>query len=1162
LRRHLAIIVGLLALACGIASAQTAGEINGTITDPSGASVPNVPVTATNSETNVARSTTTNTSGLYSFPDLVPGTYQVKVAAQGFDTQIKTNIGLQVQQVARVDFALAVGQSTQTIEVSATGELLATEGATVGTVIEEQRITDLPLNGRSFFSLVALTPAVTIGFGAPAQASGREGGSRAALTMSLAGSRATWSNYTLDGISNTDVDFNLYILLPSIDAIQEFKVQSGVYPAEFGREAGQVNVSTKPGTNTYHGTLFEFLRNDFFDARPYDFVGNHPAKAAFRQNQYGGTLSGPVRIPKIINGKNRLFFMSNYEGYKSRTTTVSTATTMPAAMIAGNFSVDPVTKIGVATALQDPLTRAIVNGQWTSTPFAGNIIPGSRLDKNSLLLATKFYPLPNLTQATTGFPLNNYTYNVPVPVNKNQVTERIDFNESAGSQWFGRYSWTNESNTNFTPGITVDGNTLFTRASEWEASNTRILSPTKVNEFRFGYNSLYNVVTQQLANKENVDAEIGVPVPITDPNSWGVPNISLGDNLSSFGNPTASPFTINDKIYQFIDNFSWVVGKHALRFGGEYRYNQFPQVGNEFPRGQFFFGNGGLFTAVDSSTNTTTGSVTQTGGYNGADFLLGNVARADFAVALASADFSNGEWAAYIDDTWKVKPHLTISAGLRWEVEQPLLDSSGKEVNAQLNQALPYTANVANPALHPVLVRAGTGGFYDDLNFRYVGNTSACGTPIAYAGCVTPPVLTARDGRLGARLTKTDYNNFAPRLGLAWSPTDKWSVRAGFGIFFSQESKNSIFDLSRGLGGRATILPTVYAQPTTTYSNFINAASLPVNASAGLIWGIAPNLATTYSLNYLLNIQRTLSKGTTLEVGYNGIQDRKLALLTDQDFPILGNSANILRFPYPEFTGIQYLSTDGVGKYNNLTAKLSQRVGKNLTTLFSYTWSKALDDSSAIRGSGNEFAPENPHCRSCDYGYSTFNIPQRFVASILYTLPFGKGQTFLNHGGVLDRVVGGWQFSTIATIQDGMPVDTTGWDSGGTQFNPSSNRLNCVAGVDPYLPNPTPNFYLNPAAFTNPLVGTLGNCARNSLRGPHQVNVDFSTIKDFHVTERQSLQLRVEMFNAPNHVELGNPNANWGNSNPAPAAPATTFGQDRSTAASMRQIQFALKYKF
>jgi hypothetical protein len=1147
MRRLLPVI--LLCLTAGIGFAQTSGEITGEVKDQSGAVAPNAPVTATNTATNVARATVTNSSGIYSFPDLVPGTYQVKVAVTGFDTMVKTNIELQVQQTARVDFTLAVGQATQTIEVSATGDLLATEGATVGTVIEEKRITELPLNGRSFFSLVALSPAVTTSFGAPAQAAGRQGGSRSALTISLAGSRATWSNYTLDGITNTDVDFNLYILLPSVDALQEFKVQSGVYPAEFGRESGQVNVSTKPGGNSYHGTGFDFLRNNVLDARPYDFLAStrtatnpSPANAPFRQNQYGGTLSGPIQIPKIFNGKNRLFFMSNYEGFKSRTASTQTATTMTARMRAGDFSIDPANGIGVAAVLQDPLTRTLQpSGQYTSTPFSGNIVPPSRIDKNTVFLMNRFTPLPNINQQTTGLPLNNYQYTISVPVNKDQVTERIDFNERASSQWFGRYSWTDESSPNFSSGLTPDqNNTLFTRASQWVLANTRILSATKVNEARFGYNSIYNIVTQALANKEDVDAEIGVPVKITDPNSWGVPNISLNNNLSGFGNPTAQPFTINDKYYQGVDNFSWIIGKHSLRMGGEYRYNEFPQVGNEFPRGQFFFN--GNYTQINSATNA------QSGGYAGADWLLGNSTRVDIAVALAQADFRGSEWAGYIDDTWKVLPHLTISAGLRWEVAQPLLDKLGKEVSVQLNQSLPFTANVqTNP---PVLVRAGSGNFYDGLEFRYVPNQ---------AGAL--PVLTARDGRLGDRLINTDYNNFAPRLGIAYSPNDKWSVRTGFGVFFNQESKNSIFDNSRGLGGRASVIPsTLYTQPQIGYTNFLNASQLPVNVVAGLIWGTSPNLATAYTMTYLLNVQRVLSKGATLELGYGGSQSRKLELLTNQDAPIPGNGPAITRFPYPQFSGIQYLSGDGIGNYNSFTAKLNERLGQNLTGLVSYTWSKGLDDQSAIRGTGNEFAPENSHCRSCDYGPSTFNIPQRFVTSLLYTLPMGKGQQFLNHGGIADRIVGGWQVSTIATMQSGSPQDTTGWDSAGTNFNPSSNRLNCT-GQNPTLDSTSHDFYLNLAAFANPLVGTYGNCGRNNFRGPRRVNFDFSMIKDFHVTERQALQFRMEMFNAPNHVELGSPNSSWGNSNPAPAAPSASFGQDHS-AATMRQIQFALKYNF
>jgi hypothetical protein len=1124
----------LAATLCLPMFAQTSGEITGDVRDQSGAAIPNVPVTATNSATNVSRATSTNDAGIYSFPNLIPGIYQVKVAAPGFEPFVKTNIQLQVQQTARVDFNLSLGQASQTIDVSASGQLLTTENATVGTVIEEKRITELPLNGRSFFSLVALSPGVTFGFTPAAQATNRQGGTRSTLTMSLSGSRATWNNYTLDGVVNTDINFNLYVMMPSVDALQEFKVQSGIYPAEFGREAGQVNVSTKPGTNAYHGTAFDFLRNDALDAKPYDFVNTHPAKSPFRQNQYGFTLGGPVRIPKIFNGKDRLFFMSNYEGFKSRTTRVTLATTMTAAMRHGDFSAVP-------TQLQDPLTRSGTVPNITFGPFPGNQIPPSRFDKNSVYLMSKFYPLPNLSQSASALPNNNYQYLAKTPIDKDQVTERIDFNENTNSQWFGRYSWTDEST--ISPGLTTDGSVLYTRASQWVLSNTRIFSSTKVNEARFGYNSLFNVIGQQLAGIEDVDKAIGIPLKITDPNSWGIPNIGLTNNLTSFGNATSSPFSIDNKTFQFVDNFTWIMGKHSLRIGGEYRYNKFPQLGNEFPRGQFQFN--GSFSANPNTLG---------GGYSGADFLLGNFFRADIAVALAQGDFRNSEWAGYVDDTWKVLPHLTITAGLRWEVAQPLLDVSGHAVNFQLRQPLPSYGNEPDRNKHPVYVRTGSGEFYEGLDFRYTG--------AAAGGALASAVQVARDGRLGNRLVSTDYNNFAPRLGIAYSPSDKWSIRTGFGIFFSQESKNSIFDLNRGLGGRTGVTPDQRAKPIYDYTNFLNLASLPAPVTTSLTWGVDPNLRTTYSMNYLLNIQRTLGSGSTLEIGYNGSLSRKLGLLSNQNAPVPGITPFGARAPYPEWLGIQYLLGDGVGNYNGLTAKLSQRLGSNLTTLFSYTWSKSLDDASAIRGPGNEFAPQDMRCRSCDYGYSTFNVPHRFVASVLYALPFGKGKKFLDRGGVLNQVIGGWQLSTIATIQSGIPLDTTSWDSAGTSFVPASTRLNCTAGVNPVLPNPTADAYLNPAAFSNSIAGQYGNCARNHLLSPRQVNFDFSTIKDFRIMEGQTLQFRMEMFNAPNHVQWGTPNGNWGNQNAAPAGPASSFGQIRSTVTSMRQIQFALKYNF
>jgi len=268
----LLLVFGLSFATVAIASAQTGGQIAGEVRDSSGATVPNASITVTNAATNAARSTLANTSGLYSFPDLTPGMYNVKVVMAGFDTVIKSNVELQVQQVVRVDFTLTVGQATQSIEVSANAALLATENATVGTVIDGARIAQMPLNGRNYLSLVALSPNVTTGFVPAAQAAGRLGGSRGSLTIAVTGGRSTWENYTLDGITNTDIDFNTYILQPSVDALQEFKVQSGIYPAEFGRELGQVNAATKSGANEYHGSAWEFLRNDKLDAVPYDFA--------------------------------------------------------------------------------------------------------------------------------------------------------------------------------------------------------------------------------------------------------------------------------------------------------------------------------------------------------------------------------------------------------------------------------------------------------------------------------------------------------------------------------------------------------------------------------------------------------------------------------------------------------------------------------------------------------------------------------------------------------------------------------------------------------------------------------------------------------------------------------------------------------------------------
>ncbi len=1132
-----------LTLPIGIASAQTFGEINGEVTDQTGAVAANANVTATHTATNTTRTTRTNEVGLYSFPALNPGAYQVKVEVPGFQTAVRSNIELQVQQTARVDFALSLGQTSQTVEISANAVMLTTESAAVGTVIEQKSIVELPLNGRDFLQLVALSPSVSYGFAAPNQASRRQGGSRASENISIAGMRGTWNNYTLDGISNTDPNFNLYIQLPSVDALQEFKVQSGIYPAEFGREAGQINVSTKSGTNGFHGTIYEFLRNSVVDAKPYDFEGTSPAKSPFRWNQYGFTVSGPVDIPKVFHGKDRLFFMSNFEGFKSRRTDTGIYKTAPDSWRHGDFS-------AMVAPLYDPKTRV---GN-TATPFQGNMIDSSRFDPISVKLMSEFWPLPNTDILTVDPNFRTpqkmtYQQAQKTTIDKNQFNQRIDFNQGSNSQWFGRFSWTDEFSVQ--PGLPLSGLTLGTSSKQFMLSNTRVLSPTKVNEFRFGYTKLFNNSTQELAGKRNVVKELGLPFSTPDQQSWGIPSIggtTFNLGLSQFGNDSNGPFTLNDKIIQVLDNFSWVHGKHALRFGGEYRWDVYNNSGNQFARAQFTFG--GQYTANPA---------TLSGGNSAADLLLGNISRTDLAIGLAAGDFKANTLAMFVDDTYKIAPKLTLTIGMRWEAVQPWKDSLQNEVNYQFKIPLPSAVNV-DPSLHPVLVRTGSGDFYDGVSFRYNG------------------VQVARDGRLGDRLINTDWNLFAPRFGIAYSPSSNWSIRTGFGIFYSQESANSRFDLNRGLSGRASQVPNLQAVPTVSYANFYNSAILPVKLTPGLTWGVSPDIGTPYSMMYLFNIQRQFGSGTTLEVGYNGVASRHLQNQNNGAGLLPGITAAATRAPYPEFAaGIELTEGGGRASYNGLGVKLNQRFKSGLTTLISYTWSKALDDGSAIRGNSvngtnsGDMYPENPRCRRCEKGPSAFNTPARLVASVLYELPVGKGKSFLNRGGMVNQVVGGWQVSGIFTTQSGRPLyPYAGWDAAGQVITGNLNRLNST-GADRYLPSDQQSAkqWFNLNAFSNVTAGQFGNMARNSLIGPGVWTLDFSAIKNFAITERQSLQFRLETFNTMNHVALGSPLTNWGGSSPTPSA---DFGRIRDTtlngifvrgtAYDMRQLQFALKYIF
>src|ERR1035437_1925082 len=420
------IVLLLFAASSALLFGQTSGDITGSVVDTSGGAIVGATVTVTNTQTNFKRVTTTNSAGAYSFPSLQPGRYEARVEFAGFGSETRTNIELQVQQVARIDFTLKAGAVSESVVVNAGAPLLESENATVGTVIENKSVVDLPLNGRNFLSLVALSPNVSSGFSSATipnsgGASVRQGGDRAMIALSVAGQRREYNEYTIDGVTNTDVNYNLYVFLPSIDAIEEFKVQTGIYPAEFGRGIGQINVSTKSGTNQYHGTMYDFLQKNKVDASPYAFTSNAPAINPFKWNQYGFSLGGPIQIPKVFDGKNRLFFFSSYEGFRLRQQVQNIYSTVPAAMRTGNFS-----QLLPNTVMTDPQNR---NAAGVKAPYPGNIIPKNEITSQALLLL-QFDPLPNVPGATLS---NNYLGVYSSPSNKDQFTQCVDFAESKSS---------------------------------------------------------------------------------------------------------------------------------------------------------------------------------------------------------------------------------------------------------------------------------------------------------------------------------------------------------------------------------------------------------------------------------------------------------------------------------------------------------------------------------------------------------------------------------------------------------------------------------------------------------------------------------------------------------------------------------------------------------
>jgi hypothetical protein len=1105
------------------------GSIVGTVTDASGAAVANTKVQVTNTATNISKQITTNDSGNYTVPYLRPGTYRVTVEAAGFDKSVVDNVSLVVAQERRVDVVMKVGAVTTQVEVSAGALALDTESAAVAQVVSRTQVQELPLNGRNFLNLLFITAGAVQTVGEQGQM--RQGAGNA---ISINGARPESNNYTLDGLANTDTALNTPAVILSQDAIQEFKVQSETYSAEFGFSANQVNLVSRSGGNDLHGSVFYFGRNDALDATtivPNPLPGQaQPVKAELRQNQFGFVASGPAYIPKLYDGRNKTFWLVNYEGWRIRNGTNIGATVPSLTELNGDFSslnLPAYGTPGCTTNLSKNLPCMPVDPQ-TGLPFPGNKIPSARFSKLAqVALAAKIFANPT-NCATTG--LCSLAVRTTLPNNTNQQTYKIDQElRRYGSVGF-RYTKANYSNENAGTTSVPDGLNIFTQDStSWAISHTISLGQRNINTFRFG--RLEATAIQGGTPTSDADiAALGFAGIFTTLPSYGkgFPTISFQSLSGSAGSPGNNPTFSDIPMWQFSDSLSMIRGKHTITVGFDYRnWVQKRNLSSNF-LGSYGFNNTLVLQNSTNSSCTTPSGLCGTGNAV-ADFLLGYYSGAstfqpgpfsDPKIAGNLNQFHFLYVAPYVQDDWKVSNKLTLNLGLRWDYRNVPYEQQDKMFWID-RQNTAGGLCFADKALSTNGIAPAGNGFY-----RY------CGRRNPADGSKSP---------------------FAPRIGFAFRPFggSKTVIRGGYGIYWDSSETREIDDsgdlypfVTRTNLSPATQAPSVAPKLTDNLYPALSAPA-PVTVAAQGAQFIAVIISETprnpYVQQWSLSVQRDLGWNTTLELNYVGNKGTHLLDRSNVNQPIpvsnpafCNNPANLnsgdcpanSRKPYSHFSGTITLDSlwQGYSNYNAANVTLNHH-GRDLAFLTVYTWAKSLDDKSAAAGIGatNGFSGHlNDRNPAQDYGRSDFDVNHRFVNSVIYQLPFGRGKSHLSDASrVMDLAVGGWQLSAVTTFQKGFPFSPHTNDPFFllTAFNA---RPNIVAGC-----NPNSGFqkssteWFNTTCFSQPLAGSFGNAGRNILRGPGINNWDITLAKTFNFTERVGLQLRVETFNTFNHTQFG-----------------------------------------
>jgi hypothetical protein len=1069
-------------------SQEVTAAINGTVTDPSGAAVANAKVTVKDLDRGTTPSTTTNDGGFYTFPRLPIGSYEVRVENPGFQASVQSPVQLQLNQIARIDFQLKVGNVSETVEVTSAAPVLQTQATQLGTIIDSRAVTTMPLATRNYVQLTLLSPGAVHPNPSSFQNGQATGGSGRPF---INGNREQTNNFILDGIDNNQVSDNNVGYAPSPDAIQEFNLITNNASAEFGNfMGGIVSTSIKAGGNQFHGNIFEFFRNDKLNANQWQNNLTGAKKPIVRWNNFGGTIGGPIK-------RNKLFFFADYQAERLVVPSITNFSVLTPLERTGNFS---------------QLTTATIRNPQTGTPYANNTIPTSQLSKAALnIVNSSYYPLP-INNALT----NNQTSLNNTPTTADQGDARIDWSASDKDRVFGRYSQSaldfpttrsqpllyNAFNTNPTKSGVVD----------W----TRTVSPTFVNDVRFGVN--YVLINNGTADTTlpDLNAQFGIP---------GIPSPRLaamnfsGSNLTNFGT-SAGYQLFADTVIQYGDTAIWSKGAHNLKMG----FTGYRQRVNTF-----YSGNNGL-NGIFAYSNRFSGRAES-------DFLLG-------LPTSVGTGTSGGTWGqranifgAYVQDDWHVSHDLTLNLGIRYELHTPWVEVKDRQTNFGLLSGAVETPGQNGNSRALYNTYNGIGNWQPRVGFAY----SPGGGKTVVRGAYT----------LSTYLEGTGTN-----LRLTINPP-----------FSSEHTADYSASVLPGSTLDQGYVPVSGGAACTPALLLANAPSCVKNLNVRL-WD--PNVMPAISNQWNFSVQRQLSNTNTVQLSYVGQRTTHLMVATPYLQRQLLSNGTVIASPYlsgnpglaSQIGQISGTSSSGNQSYNALQAVFQKRLSQGLQFQANYTWSKCMSDSIGYYGSSGQAATqsayvENLYNRKAEWGPCFYDVTHILSGYVTYDLPFGRNRHFgKNMNKVVDGVVGGWQVNALTSLHGGFPITiNAASDASGTLSRGA--RANCLAPATVFGErNATAALgggyqWFDPSVYAQPSAGTFGNCGVGTVRGPGLHTVDFSIAKHFSVTEHQQLEVRGEFINLTNTPILQAP-ARTINSNPGLI----------NTSQGARQVQIAAKYNF